>query len=81
VEGLVPGGEAGLRPGATHQAELFLPLNYPKRPPFCRMMTPVFHPNIDPQKICKGHHRSASQSLAQLIVRIGEMIRYQSCAT
>src|SRR5215470_6927603 len=43
----------------THQAEVFLPIDYPRRPPFCRMITPVFHPNIDPQKICIGDHWSA----------------------
>jgi ubiquitin-protein ligase len=42
------------------------------------MVTPVFHPNIDPQKICVGDHWSAGQRLAQLIVRIGEMLTYQS---
>jgi ubiquitin-protein ligase len=42
------------------------------------MTTPVFHPNIDPQKICIGDHWSAGQSLGELIVRIGEMICYQS---
>ena len=42
------------------------------------MLSPVFHPNIDTQKICIGDHWSAGQSLAQLIVRIGEMLCYQS---
>ncbi len=42
------------------------------------MLTPVFHPNIDPQKICIGDHWSAGQKLTQLIVRVGEMISYQS---
>ncbi|KKL84487.1 hypothetical protein LCGC14_1964250 [marine sediment metagenome] len=42
------------------------------------MLTPVFHPNIDAQKICIGDHWSAGQRLAHLIVRIGEMITYQS---
>jgi len=42
------------------------------------MLSPVFHPNIDPQKICIGDHWNAGQSLVQLIVRIGEMITYQS---
>jgi hypothetical protein len=42
------------------------------------LITPVFHSNIDPQKICIGDHWSAGQSLAQLIARIGEMICYQS---
>lgn len=78
LEGLVPQGDESFFPGAVHRAEIFLPIDYPRRPPFCRMITPVFHPNIDPQKICIGDHWSAGQSLAQLIVRIGEMICYQS---
>ena len=77
VCGLVPaaGGPVEHR---AHRAEVFLPLDYPRRPPFCRMLTPVFHPNIDPQKICIGDHWSAGESLPQLIVRIAEMICYQS---
>jgi ubiquitin-protein ligase len=63
---------------SCHRAEVFLPLDYPRRPPFCRMVTPVFHPNIDPQKICIGDHWSAGQSLVQLVVRIAEMICFQS---
>jgi ubiquitin-protein ligase len=78
VEGLVPAGEDSFQPGSLHQAEIFLPLDYPRRPPFCRMLTPVFHPNIDPQKVCIGDHWSAGQSLTQLVVRIAEMICYQS---
>ena len=78
VAGLVPVGADGFAPADTHRAEVFLPLDYPRRPPICRMLTPVFHPNIDPQKICVGDHWSAGQSLAQLIVRIAEMICYQS---
>jgi ubiquitin-protein ligase len=65
-------------PKTLHRAEVFLPLDYPRRPPFARMITPVFHPNIDPQKICIGDHWSAGQSLAQLIARIAEMICFQS---
>jgi len=78
INGLVPAGEETGVPGNVHRAEVFLPVDYPRRPPFCRMLTPVFHPNIDPQKICIGDHWSAGQSLAHLIVRIGEMICYQS---
>lgn len=78
VQGLVPTGEDGFSPGSVHQAEIFLPLDYPRRPPFCRMTTPVFHPNIDPQKICIGDHWSAGQSLVQMVLRIAEMICYQS---
>ncbi len=78
VTGLVPQGSEGFAPGRAHQAEILLSLDYPRRPPLCRMLTPIFHPNIDPQKICIGDHWSAGQSLAQLAVRIAEMIAYQS---
>ena len=78
VAGLAPEGEESFVPAPMHQAEVFLPLDYPRRPPFCRMTTPVFHPNIDPQKICIGDHWSAGQSLAQMIVHIAQMICYQS---
>lgn len=78
VQGLVPVGDADFTRGTEHRAEFFLPIDYPRRPPFCRMTTPVFHPNIDPQKICIGDHWSAGQSLVQMVVRVAEMVCYQS---
>lgn len=80
VRGLVPqdDDDATPAPRTIHRAEVFLPLDYPRRPPFCRMITPVFHPNIDPQKICIGDHWSAGQSLALMVTRIAEMICFQS---
>jgi ubiquitin-protein ligase len=78
VRSMVPAEGEDRHVGTVHRAEIFLPVDYPRRPPFCRMTTPVFHPNIDPQKICIGDHWSAGQSLAQLAVRIGEMLCYQS---
>lgn len=78
VLGLTPVTEEEFREGREHRAQIFLPVDYPRRAPYCRMVTPVFHPNIDPQKICIGDHWSAGQRLAHLIVRIGEMITYQS---
>jgi ubiquitin-protein ligase len=78
LESLVPTADDQIGIANVHRAEVFLPLDYPRRPPFCRMLSPVFHPNIDPQKICIGDHWSAGQSLAQLITRIGEMLCYQS---
>ncbi|MCS7303754.1 MAG: hypothetical protein NZ602_01425 [Thermoguttaceae bacterium] len=81
VAGLVPGPNDTYTLSSQHRAEIFLPLEYPRRPPFCRMITPVFHPNIDPQKICIGDHWSAGQSLPHLIVRIAEMICFQSYNT
>lgn len=68
-------------PKETHQIEAYLPLAYPRQPPQCRMLTPVFHPNIAPHAICIGDHWSAGESLAALIARIGEMIAFQSYNT
>jgi ubiquitin-protein ligase len=62
----------------SHLAEVFLPVDYPRRSPFCRMLTPVFHPNIDHQKICIGDHWAAAEPLDQLLIRVAEMISYQS---
>jgi ubiquitin-protein ligase len=76
--GLVPNGDSAFTHSTEHRAEIYLPMDYPRRPPICRMLTPLFHPNIDPQKICIGDHWSAGQTLPQLISRIAEMITYQS---
>lgn len=78
VAGLAPEGQEGSRAVAEHRVEVYLPADYPRRPPVCRMLSPVFHPNIDPQKICIGDHWSAGQSLALLVVRIAEMLCFQS---
>lgn len=78
LNALVPAPGDTAVPVAEHRAEFFLPLDYPRRPPFCRMTTPVFHPNIDPQKICIGDHWSAGQSLVQMVLRVAEMLCYQS---
>lgn len=75
---LVPTVGDAFQIGNRHRAEIFLPLDYPRRAPLCRMITPVVHPNIDPQKICIGDHWAAGQTLAHLVVRIGEMLCYQS---
>src|SRR5258707_7921677 len=78
VSGLQSAEDQTLLRQETHRAEVFLPLDYPRRPPFARMITPVFHPNIDPQKICIGDHWSAGQSLATVVAQIAEMICFQS---
>lgn len=62
----------------AHMVEIVLPLNYPRLPPVCRMLSPVFHPNIAPHAICVGDHWGAGESLASIIMRIGEMLAYQS---
>ena len=60
-----------------HIVEIALPRNYPRNPPQCRMLSPVFHPNIAPHAICVGDHWSAGESLQSIVIRIGEMLAYQ----
>ncbi len=65
----------------THLVEIALPRDYPRVPPQCRMLTPVFHPNIAPHAICIGDHWSAGEPLVSIVARIGELIAYQSYNT
>ena len=67
-----------LQPTKSHIVEISLPRNYPRTPPQCRMLTPVFHPNIAPHAICVGDHWSAGEPLKSIVARIGEMLAYQS---
>jgi ubiquitin-protein ligase len=70
-----------LETARSHMVELALPLNYPRMPPQCRMLTPVFHPNIAPHAICIGDHWSPGEPLWSIIARIGEMISFQTYNT
>lgn len=61
-----------------HRLEITLPHGYPRDAPICRMLTPVFHPNIAPHVVCIGDHWSAAESLDLMIQRVGEMLAFQS---
>lgn len=72
--------ERGDRPviARRHRLEVRLPNGYPRDAPLCRMLTPVFHPNIAPHAVCIGDHWSAAESLDFMIQRVGEMLAFQS---
>ena len=70
--------DAELKEVNSHMVEIILPRNYPRTPPQCRMLTPVFHPNIAPHAICIGDHWSAGEPLSSIVARIGELLAYQS---
>jgi ubiquitin-protein ligase len=61
-----------------HFAEIQLTSEYPRQSPKCRMLTPIFHPNIEPATICVGDHWTAGERLTDLVVRIAEMIAFQA---
>ena len=71
----------GLERVPKHVVEIQLPRDYPRMPPQCRMLTPVFHPNIAPHAICVGDHWSAGEPIGSIVARIGEMLAYQSYNT
>jgi ubiquitin-protein ligase len=71
-----PNGQPVFR--MEHLAEFVLTRDYPRVGPKCTMLTPVFHPNIEPATICVGDHWTAGQRLVDVIIRVGEMIAYQS---
>lgn len=64
-----------------HLMEINLSLNYPRRAPQCKMLTPVFHPNFDESSVCIGDFWAASEGLDDLVIRIGRMIAYQDYNT
>jgi ubiquitin-protein ligase len=61
-----------------HLVEIQLTSEYPRQSPKCKMLTPIYHPNIEPVAICVGDHWTAGERLVDLIVRIGEIIAYQA---
>jgi ubiquitin-protein ligase len=65
-------------PRELHQIEIQLTRDYPRQSPKCRMLTPIFHPNIEPTAICVGDHWTAAERLTDLVIRIGEMLAYQA---
>jgi ubiquitin-protein ligase len=78
VRGLERGKKNQPVPRAQHLVEIQLTSEYPRISPKCKMLTPIFHPNIDPATICVGDHWAAGERLVDLVTRIGEMIGYQA---
>ena len=78
IEGLEEGKGGTPRLRNHHVVQIQLTADYPRLAPACKMLTPIFHPNIDPATICIGDHWTAGERLVDLAIRIGEMIAYQA---
>lgn len=78
VTGLEKTLEGKLRSRNNFLVEITLTSSYPRMAPQCKMLTPVFHPNIAPHAICIGDHWAAGEALPNLVARIAEMLSYQS---
>jgi ubiquitin-protein ligase len=81
LRGLFVSNTGDILERTEHVLEVNLSLGYPRRPPHCRMLTPVFHPNFDATSVCIGDFWAASEGLDDLIVRVGRMIAYQEFNT
>ena len=81
LRGLYVAADGAILERGEHLLEVNLSLGYPRRAPQCRMLTPVFHPNFDDSSVCIGDFWAASESLDDLIIRIGRMITYQEYNT
>jgi ubiquitin-protein ligase len=81
IRGLYVAPDGSILERDEHVLEVNLSLGYPRRAPQCRMLTPVFHPNFDDSSVCIGDFWAASESLDDLIIRIGRMISYQEYNT
>jgi ubiquitin-protein ligase len=81
VKGLYVDAGGSILERDMHLLEVNLSLDYPRRAPQCRMLTPVFHPNFDDASVCIGDFWAASEGLDELVIRIGRMIAYQEYNT
>jgi ubiquitin-protein ligase len=79
--GLALGDGGQLRTRNLHRCDIYLHLDYPRRPPVVTWLTPIFHPNIlGPERnggVCLGSW-SAAESLADLCMRLRDLVTYRS---
>lgn len=61
-------------PANSHTIRITLPFGYPHFPPTVKPLTPIFHPDIDPDAIRIADFWQKKQSLAELVIHIGKMI-------
>jgi ubiquitin-protein ligase len=58
-----------------HEVEIMLPRGYPAEKPYVVPLTPIFHPNIR-DYYCIADYWAAGMTLADVIVRLGDMIQW-----
>lgn len=81
VKGLFTAADGRILEREEHVLEIRLGLEYPRRAPQLRLLTPLFHPNFNNTDVCAQDIYAASEGLDDLIIRIGRMISYQEYNT
>jgi hypothetical protein len=66
-----------------HKVQLDLHSEYPRRPPYVQMLTPIFHPNmLSPERgggVCfNATIWSPQEKLNDFVLRLGHMIQYKN---
>lgn len=74
VRGYVTSPDGSVAVGEHHLIRIDLPFGYPHFAPTVKPLTPLFHPDIDPDAIRIADYWEKNPSLAELIIHIGEMI-------
>ncbi len=81
IKGLYVNHDGRIIERDKHMLEIKLGLEYPRRAPQLRLLTPLFHPNFNQTEVCAQDIYAASEGLDDLIIRIGRMIAYQEYNT
>ena len=74
LTGLTRQADGSIGRTSRHLLRINLPFGYPHFPPTVKPLTPVFHPDIDPDAVRITSHWQQNPSLAELIIHMGEMI-------
>ena len=74
IKGYVQDVDGSIHQGSMHRVLISLPFGYPHFPPTVKPLTPVFHPDIDPDAVRIAAYWQKNPSLLELILHIGEMI-------
>jgi len=74
LKGYKKNTDGAITPDDHHSVLIKLPFGYPHFPPTVKPLTPIFHPDIDPDAIRIADYWQDNKSLPDLILHIGKMI-------
>ena len=77
----LPPGAQEPRIGDEHRVEIILGSDYPRRAPFVRWITPIFHPNIHDGAVCLGvlqERYLPGLGLTRLVRMLAEMAQWRN---
>jgi tetratricopeptide (TPR) repeat protein/ubiquitin-protein ligase len=74
VKGYKPNPDGTASPANRHAVRITLPFGYPHFAPTVKPLSPIFHPDIDPDAVRIADFWEKSRSLPELIIHIGQMI-------